>query len=118
MFYNMMTGNIQGYEDINSQRKFENNYKFSWEDSVGTKIDDVESKILQYSKAEVEISESEPLVDREEGGESSDGDEDVGEGGDDDDFYHGGDRRQRPSSLDSKIESEHSESESEGKDEL
>eukprot|EP00092_Neocalanus_flemingeri_P062552 GFUD01075481.1.p1 GENE.GFUD01075481.1~~GFUD01075481.1.p1 ORF type:complete len:113 (-),score=48.41 GFUD01075481.1:142-480(-) len=38
----MMTGNIQGYEDINSQRKVENNYKFSWSENL---VDDIEKKI-------------------------------------------------------------------------
>ena len=58
MFYNMMTGNIQGYEDINSQRKFENNYKFNWDEDV---IEDVEQKILEFS--ETETSATEPDVD-------------------------------------------------------
>ena len=42
MFYNMMTGNVQGYEDINTQRKVENNYKFSWSEDL---VDDIENKI-------------------------------------------------------------------------
>merc|ERR1719319_706794 len=32
MFFNMMTGNIQGYEDIDSQRRAEASYKFRWEE--------------------------------------------------------------------------------------
>merc|ERR1719400_2349342 len=42
MFFNMMTGNIQGYEDIDSQRKAENSYKFQWNENM---IEDIESKI-------------------------------------------------------------------------
>merc|ERR1712106_848073 len=42
MFFNMMTGNIQGYEDIDSQRKAESSYKFHWNENM---IEDIESKI-------------------------------------------------------------------------
>ena len=58
MFFNMMTGNIQvtqqlnkelvkkswfqGYEDIDSQRKAENSYKFQWNEDM---LEDIESKI-------------------------------------------------------------------------
>jgi len=42
MFFNMMTGNIQGYEDIDSQRKAESSYKFHWDENM---IEDIESKI-------------------------------------------------------------------------
>lgn len=34
MVYNLLTGNQAGYDDIDSQRKAEKNYKFSWDDSV------------------------------------------------------------------------------------
>ena len=110
MFYNMMTGNIQGYEDINSQRKFENNYKFSWDEDV---IEDVEQKILEFSEPETSATEPNVIKEVFEGAEESV--DNV------DDIYHGGDRRGRPSSLHSKTESEHSESDnqgSEGRDEL
>ena len=110
MFYNMMTGNIQGYEDINSQRKFENNYKFNWDEDV---IEDVEQKILEFSEAETLATV--PDVESEVFGEGVQSVDTV------DDIYHGGDSRERPSSLHSKIDSEHSESDnqkSEGRDEL
>merc|ERR1719234_2223124 len=42
MFFNMMTGNIQGYEDIDSQRKAESSYKFHWDENM---IEDIESRI-------------------------------------------------------------------------
>merc|ERR1719234_718437 len=42
MFFNMMTGNIQGDEDIDSQRKAESSYKFHWDENM---IEDIESKI-------------------------------------------------------------------------
>merc|ERR1719430_2709923 len=42
MFFNMMTGNIQGYEDIDSQRKAESSYKFHWDENM---IEEIESKI-------------------------------------------------------------------------
>ena len=113
MFYNMMTGNIQGYEDINSQRKFENNYKFSWDEDV---IEDVEQKILQFS--ETETSATEPDVDSK--AYEDEMEKQIFDSVDD--IYHGGDVRERPSSLHSKIDSsEQSESDnqnSEGRDEL
>jgi len=34
MVYNLLTGNQAGYDDIDSQRKAEKNYKFSWDDSI------------------------------------------------------------------------------------
>ena len=110
MFYNMMTGNIQGYEDINSQRKFENNYKFNWDEDV---IEDVEQKILEFSESETLAKV--PDVESEVFGEGVKSVDTV------DDIYHGGDSRERPSSLHSKTDSEHSESDnqkSEGRDEL
>ena len=85
MFFNMMTGNIQGYEDITSQRQIESNYKFSWDESS---IDDIEKKISEIESGtnneNLEINDNQVL----------------------DDLYHGGDQRQRPSSLHSKIDSE------------
>ena len=108
----MMTGNIQGYEDINSQRKFENNYKFNWDEDV---IEDVEQKILEFSEAETLAKVPDVVVESEVFGEGVQSVDNV------DDIYHGGDSRERPSSLHSKIDSEHSESDnqkSEGRDEL
>jgi len=85
MFFNMMTGNIQGYEDITSQRQIESNYKFSWDESS---IDDIEKKISEFESGtnneNLETNDNQVL----------------------DDLYHGGDQRQRPSSLHSKIDSE------------
>ena len=110
MFFNMMTGNIQGYEDINSQRKFENSYKFNWNEDV---IEDVEQKILEFSEIDTSATENDVITEVfEEGQKSVDNL---------DDFYHGGDSRERPSSLNSNTESEHSASDdqgSEGRDEL
>ena len=108
----MMTGNIQGYEDINSQRKFENNYKFNWDEDV---IEDVEQKILEFS--ETETSATEPDLDSK--AYEDEMEKKIFDSVDD--IYHEGDRRERPSSLHSKIESEQSESDnqkSEGRDEL
>merc|ERR1712059_187426 len=47
MFFNMMTGNVQGYEDINSQRKAESSYKFSWDDSL---VEEMEQEIEGLGK--------------------------------------------------------------------
>ena len=110
MFFNMMTGNIQGYEDINSQRKFENSYKFNWNEDV---IEDVEQKILEFSETDTSATEHDVITEVLE--EEKQNVDNL------DDFYHGGDSRERPSSLHSKTESEHSESDnqgSEGRDEL
>merc|ERR1712037_860223 len=53
MFFNMMTGNIQGYEDIDSQRKAESSYKFHWNENM---IEDIESKISSLGgEPEVEV---------------------------------------------------------------
>merc|ERR1719427_1707131 len=42
MFYNMMTGNVEGYEDIESVRRDEENYGFSWSEEV---LEEIERKI-------------------------------------------------------------------------
>ena len=110
MFFNMMTGNIQGYEDINSQRKFENSYKFNWNEDV---IEDVEQKILEFSETDTSTIEHDVITEVLE--EEKQNVDNL------DDFYHGGDSRERPTSLHSKTESEDSESDnqgSEGRDEL
>merc|ERR1740129_40520 len=110
MFFNMMTGNIQGYEDINSQRKFENSYKFNWNEDV---IEDVEQKILEFSEIDTSASENDVITEVFE--------EETNSVDNLDDFYHGGDSRERPSSIHSKTESEHSASDnqgSEGRDKL
>ena len=89
MFFNMMTGNIQGYEDINSQRKVENNYKFNWNEDM---VDDMEKKIHGFGEEDaVTENQNEPeeivLTD----------DTIVL------DIYEGGDERQRPSSAATEI---------------
>jgi len=58
MFFNMMTGNIQGYEDINSQRKVENNYKFTWKEES---MDDIEEKIKQLGGGD-DDTDSQPEI--------------------------------------------------------
>merc|ERR1712048_996939 len=71
LIFNMMTGNIQGYEDINKQRALENNYQFNWNQDL---IQDVEKKIndlggeetAEYEgntvEEEVEVVEVEKLL--------------------------------------------------------
>jgi len=90
LLFNMMTGNIQGYDDINNQRLLENNYKFSWNEDL---MEDVEKKITDLGGEETAHSEGndrgveEKLLSM------------VPEGLD---IYQGGDERQRPSSLHSR----------------
>jgi len=110
MFFNMMTGNIQGYEDINSQRKVENNYKFSWNENM---VEDIENKIdgfdgLERDTAEVydnDIEQEEVLL--------TDDQSPL-------DIYEGGDERGRPSSFTTEISEnegyEQSTEEEEGQD--
>ena len=82
----MMTGNQKGYEDINSQRKVETNYKFTWSEGM---VDDIEKKIHEFGGEEDieeedesgEMSESEPILD----------------------IFEGGDERTRPSAHESRI---------------
>merc|ERR1719469_489987 len=42
MVYNLLTGNQAGYDDIDSQRKAEKNYKFTWDESI---LDTVTEKV-------------------------------------------------------------------------
>ena len=42
MFYNMMTGNVEGYEDIESVRSDEENYGFSWREEA---LEEIEKRI-------------------------------------------------------------------------
>ena len=91
MFFNMMTGNIQGYEDINSQRKIENNYKFTWNENI---VEDIEKKIDNFGDNIDQIDNN--RVDNSELFNAKDSELY------DDSLYHGGDQRQRPSSMHSK----------------
>eukprot|EP00092_Neocalanus_flemingeri_P041159 GFUD01044817.1.p1 GENE.GFUD01044817.1~~GFUD01044817.1.p1 ORF type:complete len:956 (+),score=375.88 GFUD01044817.1:80-2947(+) len=92
MFFNMMTGNIQGYEDINSQRKVENNYKFSWSEDL---VEDIEKKIEGLGGEEY-ISHGERNIkhqnEPEEVALTDSGNNVI-------DIYEGGDQRSRPSSA-------------------
>merc|ERR1711872_881454 len=63
MFFNMMTGNVQGYEDIDSQRKAESSYKFKWDDKM---IEDIDQKLEDYRSELGEVAN-----------EADDGDNDV-----------------------------------------
>jgi len=40
LFFNILTGNIQGYDDINSQKRAESNYKFAWDEDQLLDIDE------------------------------------------------------------------------------
>merc|ERR1712226_52487 len=93
MFFNMMTGNIQGYEDIDSQRKAENSYKFSWNENM---IEELDSKIASLG------GNIDDAILTEDNGDSPEevtlSDDDVP------DFIGVDDRRQRPSSVNSKMD--------------
>jgi len=54
MFYNMMTGDVEGYHDINHVRKDEENYGFAWKEEMLT---DMEQKIekLKLSGADADL---------------------------------------------------------------
>lgn len=92
MFFNMMTGNIQGYEDIDSQRKAENSYKFTWNENM---IEELESKIASFG------GDIEDAVISEDTG---DGPEEITLADDEvPDLIGVDDQRQRPSSKDSKM---------------
>jgi len=136
MFFNMMTGNVQGYEDIDSQRKAESSYKFKWDDKM---IEDIDQKLEDYRSelgevaneaddgdndvvhdaeskdTEVEVVESKVVTDVE-GGEYEVL-EDTGHQpeeivlSDDQapDFDFAGEQRQRPSSMESQIQSDSTE---------
>ena len=92
----MMTGNLQGYDDINNQRLLENNYKFNWNPEL---MQDLEKKIADLSEDEPDQSDVEDVDNREsvvvEEKLVSMIPEDL-------DIYEGGDVRTRPSSLHSK----------------
>jgi len=93
MFFNMMTGNIQGYEDINSQRKVENNYKFSWNENM---VEDIENKIDGFDGLERDTAEvNENDIEQEEVVLIDDPSPL--------DIYEGGDERRRPSSFTTEI---------------
>jgi len=80
MVHNLLYGNQQGYEDIDSQRKIESNYKFSWDDSlinkINKEIEDLEKqnnmKASEQSTDERSITPEveEELVDPDLGDES------------------------------------------------
>ena len=87
----MMTGNIQGYDDINNQMLLENNYKFNWNQEL---MEDLDKTISDL------------------GGEEPDQGQDPGGAVEEKfvslvpetlDIYDGGDERRRPSSRHSKI---------------
>ena len=96
LLFNMMTGNLQGYDDINNQRLLENNYKFNWNPEL---MQDLEKKIADLSEDEPDQSDVEDVDNREsvvvEEKLVSMIPEDL-------DIYEGGDERTRPSSLHSK----------------
>merc|ERR1719469_1535231 len=52
MVYNLLTGNQAGYDDIDSQRKAEKNYKFSWDESI---LDTVTEKVEETAD-EIHVS--------------------------------------------------------------
>jgi len=54
MFYNMMTGDVDGYEDINQVRKDEENYGFAWKEEM---LSEMEQKIekLKLSGADADL---------------------------------------------------------------
>jgi len=92
MFFNMMTGNIQGYEDIDSQRKAENSYKFTWNENM---IEELESKIASFG-GDIEDA----VISKDTGN----GPEEITLADDQvPDLIGVDDQRQRPSSKDSKI---------------
>jgi len=91
MFFNMMTGNMQGYEDINSQRKVENNYKFTWREDM---VEDIEKKIDSLGRD----------ADRHQEGQHEPEEVVLTDNTIPFDFYEGGDQRQRPSSFSTTIE--------------
>ena len=96
LIFNMMTGNIQGYEDINKQRALENNYQFSWNQNL---IQDVEKKISDLEGEEADHVEDNAVMDEVEVVQVEELLSVVPEVLD---IYQGGDERQRPPSLHSK----------------
>ena len=102
LLFNMMTGNVQGYEDINKQRALESNYQFSWNQNL---IQDVEKTINDLGGEEadqVEDKDSTSTVMEEV--EVLEVEELLGVVPEVLDIYQGGDERQRPSSAHSKTE--------------
>jgi len=104
MFFNMMTGNIQGYEDIDSQRKAENSYKFHWNENM---MEDIESKISSLGgeleepsliEGDAIVVEDEALTPEEITLSEEDDFDGLGVGVED--------QRERPSSKNSKIDEE------------
>ena len=95
LLFNMMTGNVQGYEDINKQRALENNYQFSWNQNL---IQDVEKKINDLGGEEADQVEDSIGTVMEEV-EVLEVEELVGVVPEVLDIYQGGDERQRPSSA-------------------
>jgi len=91
MFFNMMTGNMQGYEDINNQRKVENNYKFTWKEDM---VEDIEKKIDSLGRDANRLQEG-----QQEPEELVLTDNTIPF-----DFYEGGDERHRPSSFSTRME--------------
>ena len=96
LIFNIMTGNIQGYEDINKQRALESNYQFTWNQNL---IEDVEKKINDLGGAEADQVEDGTVVEETEVLEVEELLSVVPEVLD---IYQGGDERQRPSSKHSK----------------
>lgn len=95
LLFNMMTGNVQGYEDINKQRALESNYQFSWNQNL---IQDVERKINDLGGEEADQVEDSIGTVMEEV-EVLEVEELVGVVPEVLDIYQGGDERQRPSSV-------------------
>ena len=101
---------LQGYEDIDSQRKAENSYKFIWNENM---MKEVESKIASFGGEETVVVEDVGDVPAPE--EVKLGDEQVL------DLFGVEEQRERPSSADSRIDDhDHQEDnrEAEVKDEL
>lgn len=94
MFFNMMTGNIQGYEDIDSQRKAESSYKFNWNEDM---MEDLDKRIALLGGDADDAVVVEDTGDMPE--EIKLTDDEVP------DFMNVDDQRQRPSSEHSKIDS-------------
>lgn len=87
----MMTGNIQGYDDITNQRLSENNYKFSWNQEMMEDLD----------KTITDLNGEEPDQDQDTEGKVVE--KLVSLVPETLDIYDGGDERRRPSSMYSKI---------------
>ena len=55
MVYNMMMGDIQGYEDMEQAKKDETNYGFSWRNDM---LENLEQDLLKQSNNHVDIASS------------------------------------------------------------